>query len=144
MKHCKFCNVDIEEKKVHCPLCGKCVDEEKVKSGMVNHSDIYPDYHIKSNKTNLICKIISNSLFVLCLICLAIDLFINYTVSFSLIVFIGFICTYFAVLRPIKKNIPIETAISLISIFASLFILFIELYTNSYGWGVNITVPSIW
>ena len=52
MKHCKFCNIDIEEKKVHCPLCGKCVDEEKVKSGMVNHSDIYPDYHIKSNKTN--------------------------------------------------------------------------------------------
>ena len=39
---------------------------------------------------------------------------------------------------------PIETAISLVSIFASLFILFIELYTNSYGWGVNITVPSIW
>ena len=126
MKYCKFCNVYNEDKKVHCPLCGKCLDEEKVKIGIVNHSDYYPDNIIKSNMSNLICKIITGSLFVLTLLCIALDLLINYTVGFSLIVAIGFVFSYFVILRPAKKNMPIENFIINLSFFTPLFILFIS------------------
>ncbi|MBQ8748905.1 MAG: hypothetical protein IJZ29_00330 [Clostridia bacterium] len=143
MKHCKFCNINIENKKVHCPLCGKCLDEEKVKSGIVNHSDIYPDNVVKSNLTNVICKIFTSSLFVLTLLCLGIDLLVNYKVSFSLIVIIGFIYSYFVIFRPIRKNMPLENFFVYLSFFTPLFILFIELYTKTFGWGVNITVPAL-
>lgn len=144
MKHCNFCNCGIEDKKVHCPLCGKCLDEEKVKNGIVNHSDIYPDYQIKSNKTNLICKIIANSLFILTIICLAVDLLVNYKVGFSLIIIIAFFYSYFAIIRPVKKRMPMENFCIQLSIFTPLLLLFIELYTKTYGWGINIATPSFW
>lgn len=142
MKYCNFCNVNIEDKKVHCPLCGKCLDEDKVKKGIVNHSSIYPDYQIKSNKINLICKIVANSLFILTLICLAIDLLVNYSVGFSLIIVISFFYCYFALIRPLKKRMPMENIFIQLSFFTPLLLLFIELYTKTFGWGINIATPS--
>jgi len=143
MKHCDFCKIDIEDKKIHCPLCGKCLDDEKAKSGIVNHSAIYPDYQYKSNKKNLICKIITRSLLVLTLLSIIVDLLLNYTISFSLIVVIGYVYAYLVILKPIRRNMPIENFTIQFSLFTPLLLLFIELYTKTYGWGINITVPSL-
>ena len=144
MKHCNFCDVDIEDKKVHCPLCGKCIDEEDAKLGIGNHSDIYPDFKYTSNHTKvLVCKIITNSLFIATLISIIVDLLINKTMHFSLIVLIAFLCSYFSILRPIRKNMPLETMFISISLFATLFIVFMELYTHTLGWGISYTAPGI-
>lgn len=144
MKHCNFCNVDLEDKKVHCPLCGKCIDEESVKKGIVNHSDIYPDFknnidHIKL----IICKKISNSLLIATLACIGIDLCVNKTMGYSLIVLMAYICLYYSVISPIRKNIPIETMFIFISIYATIFVVFIEFYTKTLGWGICYAVPGL-
>lgn len=145
MKHCNYCNVDVEDQKVHCPLCGKCIDEEKVKTGIVNHSDIYPDYKYKSSHRYkiLACKILSLTLFIISLLCMGIDLFVNSTISFSLIVLVSFIYLHFILLRPLRKNMPLETMLMIISFFTILFVIFLELYTKTFGWGINIAVPSV-
>lgn len=144
MKHCKFCNCDVEDKKVHCPLCSKCLDETKVKAGMSNKSAIYPNYtKVKPDMTKTIVRTLTNSLLILTIICFAIDLMLNYKVTFSLIVGIGFLLAYFAILRPIKKYMSLENVIITLSIFVPPFLLFIELYTHTFGWGVNIAVPAL-
>jgi len=142
MKHCKNCNLDFEDKKVHCPFCGKCIDEQSAKLKYKNHSDIYPDFKIKSNKKVLICKYIRNILFIATIINMAIDLVVNHTLNYSLNVVVAFLFVDLAVLKPIKSNLPIEKFFGPISFFTPFVFLFIELQSKTFGWGLCITVPS--
>lgn len=143
MKHCNYCNVNVEDRKVHCPLCGKCIDEEKVKLGIKNHSDIYPDYTINKDMTKLICRLVARSLFILTIISICVDLFVKQELSFSLIVLLSFLCSYFAIITPIRKKMSIDDTLIRLAIASPIALYLMELLTKSFGWGICIVEPSI-
>lgn len=147
MKKCNNCNVNLEDSRVNCPLCGKCVDDNLAKSDEKEKcSAIYPRYnadkHYYGGKR--VCDLLIKILFMLGIIILLLDLMTNKTLTYSILVCGSMLYVYLVSLRPIKKRMILEKIFNRLIIYTGLFVLFLELITKSWGWGICIVLPSIY
>lgn len=138
-KLCENCNIFIEDNKPNCPLCGKCIDEKAEKK-----NNYYPQYSTIIDKREPIIKILEKLLLLALIICVVVDLFFSKTLFWSLYVFIGMVLLYMLVLRPIKKRYSTAQMLSALAFWLTGFIIFLELYTNTWGWGVLYAIPCTW
>lgn len=139
MSKCEFCQVEIEDNKINCPLCGKCVSADAENENM-----FYPKYSRVFDKREPTVKVLEKLLLLSVIICGVVDLLFAHTISWSLYVFIGAFLGWVLVLRPIKKQFNLAQILTCVVFWLTMFMLFLELYTATWGWGVRYAIPCMW
>lgn len=139
MNHCKNCNVDIIEEKSNCVLCGKSLDKTTENTNMY-----YPKYQPVIDKKEPIVSVLQKLALLGLLICIVVNLFETKTLSWSLYVLGGVMLCVTVILRAFLKKMSIAQVCSRLAFWLSAFLIFIELYTGTWGWGVMYTIPFIW
>ena len=135
---CENCKVKVKHSK-NCPLCGKNISENE---NITNES--FPVYNIVPDKVEPVCSVLTKLLIWSTILCIIVDLFIFHTINISLYILCSAICVYFVILRNIKLRAPFAKIITSIVFFVPLLILFLELKTQSWGWGICLSVPFLW
>lgn len=138
MKHCKKCGVDIADNIKNCPLCGGSVETEN--DGEESFS-CYPNNKNWYNKRNLILNIVLTVVLIGLFISFTVDLFFNRRLAYSWYTITGCAIFLIDIYFPIKKHWSFSTISTIVGISVCLYILFIELYTQTFGWGVNYVIP---
>ncbi len=139
--YCKTCSVSMDQHISNCPLCGKCVSV-KEKNIVLTETSTYPSLHNENNKSSSI-KIISFIIFLATLTFFALEFFITNKINLSFYALATFILINFSVIIPIKHNFSFSTSGLFAFVCLQLFLLFIELYSNTFGWAVNYAMPFI-
>ena len=138
-KFCEYCKVDIVDDSPNCPLCGKCIDDHCEKK-----NKFYPKYKLVADKREPIIKILEKLSLLFVALSIAVNLFTDKTISWSLYVIISFVLLNFVILRPIKKKFTLAQVLSVVAFWLTCFMLFLELYTSTWGWGVMYAIPFTW
>ena len=139
MDNCENCKVEIEDKKSNCPLCGKAVNKDSSRNNLY-----YPQYQPIIDKHEPVVSILQKLALLALFICIIVDLFITKTLGWSLYVVAGVALTVAVVLRAILKKDGIAQVLSRLSFWMTGFLVFIELYTHTWGWGVQYAIPFMW
>ena len=142
-KHCKYCNIELLDNKPNCPLCGKCIDEPLAKSGNYQNGQ-FPIYSTKHDKVEPVCNVLIKILLLCVLVCCIADLFFTGSMFFSIIVIISAIYAILVILIPIKNRITVPQFFNRLAFFTPFLILAIELFSQSWGWGICIVSPALW
>ncbi|MBQ8762077.1 MAG: hypothetical protein IJZ26_02000 [Clostridia bacterium] len=141
MKTCPNCKVSVKGGN-YCPLCGKCIDEEISENKKTGN---FPDYApTLVDHSESVWKILSKLAFWGIIVCMAINLFLNKTVSWSLYVLFSLLYLHLVVFHSIYKKMSFANIITKIAIYTPCLLLFLELYTGSWGWGMCYAVPFLW
>lgn len=139
MEVCDNCKVHVKHG-ANCPLCGKSVSEKDIEVQRV-----FPKYApIPVDRVDPVVNIITKLMIWLVILSFALELFIFRSVNFSLYVLVSAIFIYFVVLQNIRKRSGFAKIMSTVAFFTPLLILYIELATNSFGWGMCWVVPFLW
>ena len=136
MKHCDKCDTHIADNINNCPLCGKNLAQNQEQSFCC-----YPDNKIWHDKRNLFINILLFIALIGTVLCCAIDLFFNHTLTYSIYTISGCALFVLDIYFPIKKHWSFSTVSTIVGISIGVYVLFIELYTNTFGWGVNYVIP---
>lgn len=140
MEFCDNCKVHVKHG-INCPLCGKSVAE----SNEPVLKRVFPKYApIPVDRVDPVVLVITKLMIWLVILSFALELFIFKTVNFSLYVLFSAIYIYFVVLKNIRKRSSFAKIMSTVAFFTPLLILYIELATNSFGWGMCLVVPFLW
>ena len=139
--YCNVCKVNIDEHISNCPLCGKCVSI-KEKSIITTETTTYPNLHTNNTKKFPV-HLISFILLLLTLCFFALEFFITDKIYISFYALATLILCYFAIIIPIKHNFSFATSGLIALIFLQGYLLFIELFSGTFGWGVNYVMPLI-
>ncbi len=139
MKHCEHCNVEIIDSKSNCPLCGKSIDNENDGSNLY-----YPKYSFEPDKREPVIKILEKLSLLAVILSMAVNLFTDHIISWSLYVIIGFLLLWVLILRPIKKQFTLAQILTRLVFYLTAFMIFLELYTQTWGWGVMYAIPFTW
>jgi hypothetical protein len=136
---CNQCNVQLEDTISHCPLCGKCINVEQINS-VVKHEH-FPNDKVFQSKKQKAFKALTCFLLLGNVISLFVELLLFQTVSWSLHILVASVFSYVGILRPLHQNWRLVNYHSIFYIMFALYILFLELYTNSFGWGFSYVIP---
>lgn len=139
MDICENCKVEVEDKKSNCPLCGKAVNKDCTRANMY-----YPQYQPMIDKHEPIVSILQKLSLLALFICIIVDLFITKSLGWSLYVIAGVMLTIAVVLRAILKKDGIASVLTRLAFWLTGFLVFIELYTHTWGWGVQYAIPFMW
>ncbi|MBQ8430608.1 MAG: hypothetical protein IJX26_01520, partial [Clostridia bacterium] len=140
MKHCDVCNIEIADNISHCPLCGKNIlkNQEKI----TNQTFMcYPDNKIWSNNRNMIVNYFFWLLTIGTVICTILELVFFKRYYFSCYVLTGSVFAIFNILLPIKKRWCFSSVSTIVGISICAYLIFIELFTGTFGWGIMYTLP---
>ena len=137
MLHCDKCNVDIADDINNCPLCGRDLENKSETESF----KCYPDNKIWISKRNLLVK----SLFWFTIIGVIISVFLE-LLFFNRLWYNWYVITGEAlflinVVAPLKFRWSFSAISLIVSITICLYVLFLELFTNSFGWGLNYAIP---
>ncbi len=139
MDNCENCKVEIGDKKSNCPLCGKAVNKDCIRNNLY-----YPQYQPIVDKHEPVVSILQKLALLALFLCIIIDLFITKTLGWSLYVVAGVMLTVSLVLRAILKHDGIAQVLNRLTFWMTGFLVFIELYTHTWGWGVQYAIPFMW
>lgn len=134
---CDKCQIYIYPDDCFCPLCGRCCNPENADKKNKN----YPSYNKTVDKKRQFINIIFGILIILTGISLLLDVVFQYSYNLFFYFFATLIFVFFTVIAPIRKNFTLVGISSVASIFVPLYILFIELYSKSFGWGLYYVIP---
>ncbi len=137
-KFCPHCKVELIDDSANCVLCGKATE------GEIGDKKYYPKYRPVTEKRDSIISTLEKILFVGLILCVIVDLFNTKSVSWSLYVLIGVFLSYVMIFRNIKRKQNISQVLICLTFWLSLLIIFIELHTKSFGWGLQFTIPFMW
>lgn len=138
MKRCEKCGVDIADMINHCPVCGKALEPAQTDSQQFAN---YPNNKIWIDRRNLVLKILLFIALAGTILSIAVDLFFNRTLAFSWYVITGFALFFVCIYLPLKKHWSFSTSSTVVGITLCAYIVFLELYTQTFGWGVNYVLP---
>ncbi|PKK96114.1 MAG: hypothetical protein CVV59_00275, partial [Tenericutes bacterium HGW-Tenericutes-4] len=133
---CDSCKVQLEDTVSHCPLCGKCV--RVIEKTTHEH---FPSDEVFKNKKEKALRATTLLLLLVNAICLFVDLIMFKTLSWSLHILAASTFAYIGVIRPIHQNWRLVNYHSIFYIMITLYIIFLENYTNSFGWGITFAIP---
>ena len=139
MGFCDNCKIENEQGKSNCPLCGKCVDDNAEKK-----NNFYPQYNLVHDRRVPVVKVLERLLLLGVALCLVVNLLFEKTVSWSLYVTIGAFLAWVLIIRPIKKIYSPAQILTSQVFWLTGFMLFLELYTQTWGWGVMYAIPCMW
>lgn len=138
MKHCDKCNVNILDDISNCPLCGRDISNKNETSQTFL---CYPNNKHWSDKRNLTANMFLWLLIIGTIISGVIELLIFKQYKYNFYVLTGTMIAIFDIILPIKYR----WSFNAISIVATLtlcaYILFLELFTQTFGWGVYYVIP---
>lgn len=137
---CPNCKVNVDKNHNHCPLCGKHINSEAVEE----QNRKFPIYKPKLDKREPITSIFIKLILLSIIVCIGVDLFITANITFSLYVLVGGIYTILVVLLPIFKKYSLAKVFTSLVIYTAGVMLFCELITHSWGWGVCYAIPGFW
>ena len=137
--YCSKCNVELETSISHCPLCGKCINEELV-GKEIFHENFPSDHKFQKEKKEAL-KATALVLVLANFITVFLELLLEGNISFSLNLMVASTFAYFGMIVPIKNNWSLVNYHSIFYIMFSLYIVFLENYTNSFGWGISYVIP---
>ena len=137
MKHCDKCDVDIVDNINNCPLCGRDVSNTSEEQSFV----CYPDNKVWVSKRNFVINFLFWAAMIGMAISVFIELIIFHRIQYNWYVITGVALFVLDVLMPTKLRWSFSGISLFISISICLYILFLELFTNSFGWGVYYVIP---
>lgn len=136
MNRCDRCNVEVVASKF-CPLCGRCVSDENT------FSKVYPDATPEKQSAKYALRIVFGVLLLINFLAVALELIITKKFFYSWHIIVPSVLLYISVYFPIKKQWSL-TGVFNISLFTVCgYIIFLELFTNTFGWGVYYVVPFV-
>lgn len=137
--YCNKCNVELERSVSHCPLCGKCINEKLVGKEIL-HENFPTDHKFQKDKKEALratafLLILANFLTVFS------ELLLEGDINFSIYVAVSTIFAFFGIIIPIRNNWSLVNYHSIFYVTVTLYIVFLENYTNSFGWGITYVIP---
>lgn len=136
---CDKCNVQLNSYEAYCPLCGRCVNEENI--GVTPSYNNFPSGDTFKKRRNNAFKLIIGLLLIGTLLSVLSELIIYKTIDFNYYVITGILFLLIGVIYPIKNNWTLVNYHSIFYFTFSAYILFIETYTGSFGWGLVYVIP---
>lgn len=137
MRYCDKCKLNIEDHLNYCPLCGRCVGDSTSKSVLKN----YPTVDKPKVSNNYTIHVVTWSLILINILALALELIISQSINYYWHILAVTLLIMFGVLSPIKRSWSFNGSLSVFMVMLSGYLLFLELYTFSYGWGVQYVIP---
>lgn len=137
--YCDKCKVEIDENVAYCPLCGRCCREELIGEDLVFKNFPNDTKFIKSKEKAF--RAIISLLVWGNLLSIASELFFSGTFTWSFVLLISTIFAFIGIIFPIKNNWSSVNYHSIFYLCFFAFIIFLENYTNSFGWGVQYVIP---
>lgn len=138
MKHCDKCDVNILDDISNCPLCGRDISNKAETS---QNFLCYPNNKQWKDRRNLIVNIFLWFVIIGTVLSGVVELLIFKQYRYNFYVLTGATLAVVDIILPIKYR----WSFNAISIVASLtlcaYILFLELFTGSFGWGVYYVIP---
>lgn len=138
MRHCDKCNINIADDIPNCPLCGRDISVGDDNSSKLS---CYPNNKVWENKRNFLMTILFYAVIVSVVVTMAVELIISHRLSYSYYVLTGAILAIFDIILPIKKRWSFSSVSTVVSISICLYLLFLELFTHTFGWGLNYAIP---
>ena len=138
MKHCDKCGVDIIDNVNHCPLCGRNISKELI---LDESFACFPDNNVWRNKRKLITNIFLWIIIFGTIITTFLDLLLNKTITYSPFVWTGTALAIIDIILPIKKYWSFPVVSTMLVITISAYLLFIEFFTKTFGWGLIYVIP---
>ncbi|WDV44943.1 DUF6320 domain-containing protein [Clostridiaceae bacterium M8S5] len=139
MKHCKFCDVNIDDSQVRCPLCHK-----KLEGQIENEDRQYPQYNLeKIQKKNYRSKVFSFIVIIVISVCTLINL-LNYNGllwSFYVIFPLGYV--WLSIRNTIISNMHYGVKILLQLIGLSFMLFMVDITNGQFSWSVDIVIPLL-
>lgn len=137
MRHCDKCDVDIADEINNCPLCGRDISNENTEQSFL----CYPDNKVWKNRRNTIINILFWTSIIGMIISIFVELLIFHKVHYNWYVITGVALFILCFIMPMKFRWSFS-AVSLIDgLTICAYILFLEFFTNSFGWGLNFVIP---
>ncbi len=137
---CENCKVHLRQGTSHCPLCGHFI----VEPSNNDSARLYPKYKPITERTEPMASILIKLGLLAIVLCMGLDLFIYHTISFSLYVLVSILYLILVVLIPLKRHSTMAQVMSRLAYYTTGLLLFCELFTHSWGWGVCIAIPAVW
>lgn len=133
MNHCDRCDIDIKTSS-NCPICGRyCGESYTAKE--------YPVYTKNRQISGFVVHIIFWALLVVAVALTVCEILFLKKFNISLYFIVGMVALDISALLPIKHHWSFNGSISIVSIIICGLILFIELYSKTFGWGVYYVIP---
>ena len=138
MKYCNKCKTHITGSLTYCPLCQSelVVIDEKVE-------EFYPIAYESDTTNHMILKIFAFISVVVSILSIFMNLILPTKIWWSLIVVATFVCLWISLSIAISKHKNILKYLLHQSIIISLFSMFLDYFTGSYGWSINFVIPVI-
>lgn len=135
---CDKCSISLDENLTHCPLCGRCVDEKPNRTASFKN---YPTNEKWTNKRNMALSLTFWLIVISCVLAISSELILLRQFWWSWYVITSSILAIICIYLPIKQRWSYASTSAIVTIFVSAYILFLELFTNSFGWGLCYTIP---
>ena len=136
MRPCDKCDVDIMDDVNNCPLCGRDIStKDSVESFLC-----YPDNKIWQSKRNTLINFAFWASIIGMLISIFVEWLIFKQISYNWYVITGVAMFVLTVILPLKFKWSFSFVCTFIGLCICGYILFLELFTNSFGWGLYITI----
>ena len=136
MNKCDRCNVEIAHSKF-CPLCGRCVDDGS------NIEKAYPEINSEKISTKYVLRIIFGVLLLLNILGASVELIITKTFYYSWHMVVPSALLYLSVYFPMKKHWSLTGVLNISLFTVTGYFIFLELFTNTFGWGLYYVVPFV-
>jgi hypothetical protein len=137
--YCNKCKVELEQSVSHCPLCGKCINEKLVDKEVL-HENFPTDHKFQKDKKEALRATASLLILANFLIVFS-ELLLEGDINFSIYVAVSTLFVFFGIIIPIKNNWALVNYHSIFYVAFTLYIVFLENYTNSFGWGITYVIP---
>ena len=140
MHYCDKCNVEIADNISHCPLCGRNILQENEKIDKESFVS-FPDNKIWIDKRNNLMNLLFWAVIIGTIISIVVNLIVEHQVSFGWYVLTGSVFVMVNVVLPIKNKWSFSAISTVFGVTTCLYMLFIELYTHTFGWGLIYVIP---
>ena len=132
MGKCYRCNIDVVGDKF-CPLCGKRVNEEENRN--------YPTIFKRKINKLYVLRVVFGLLILLNVLGMAVELMITEKIYYSWHMVVPSMLLLISIYFPLKKNWSFFAACCICIFTISGYIMFLENFTKTAGWGFNYVVP---
>ena len=140
MRHCDKCDVDIADNINNCPLCGRDISPKQDKD--VKQSFVcYPDNKIWVGKRNFAINLIFWILLVGTAISIFLEVLLFHRFNYNWYVVTGALLLILDVIMPLKYRWSFSFISLLVAISICAYMVFLEYFTGSVGWGLNYALP---